>query len=188
MFTTFFLKILNREAASTRNHPESIIKSLGIQKGYMIADFGSGGGYFTLKFAENAGSAGRVYAIDINTKYLDFIKRRAEQEGLTNIVVVKAGEELSLPEAGLDLIFVRNVFHHVSDPVKSFSDLKRFLKPGGRVAVIEHRPRRGFSFVALFKHHTPQEVIVQKMESAGYFLSEQFDFLSEQTFSLFNVK
>jgi arsenite methyltransferase len=184
MFTTFFLKMLNREASSPENHPERVIESLGIKKGYTIADFGSGGGYFTLKFSETIGSAGMVYSLDINTRHLDFIKRRAERAGLTNIVTVQAGEKLFLPEAGLDLIFVRNVFHHLSDPVKTFSNLKRFLKPGGRVAVIEHKPRRGFSFVALFKHYTTQEVIEREMESSGYSLIEQLDFLSEHTFSL----
>ncbi len=189
MFTSLFLKMLNREAASRKNKSERIIESLRIQEGYRIADIGSGGGYFTLKFARKVGEAGKVYAVDTRTKYLDFVRRQAEREGLDNIIFVPAaGDEINLPQAALDLVFARNVFHHLTEPAKYFHNLKRFLKPGGKVAIIDHKPKAGFSFVSLFRHHTPEEFILQEMENAGYFLVESFDFLSEQTFNLFGVK
>jgi len=145
MFTYFFLKMLNREAASPKHKSERIIESLHIQEGYTIADIGAGGGYFTLN-------------------------------------------GMDLPESALDLIFARNVFHHLSEPGKYIRNLKRFLKPSGKVAIIDHKPKGGFSFVSLFRHHTPEEVILQEMENAGYYLVESFDFLSEQTFSLLGVE
>jgi arsenite methyltransferase len=189
MFTSFFLKMLNREAASPRQKSERIIQSLPIQEGYTVADIGSGGGYFTLKFARKVGKTGKVYAVDTQSKYLDFVRSQAEREGLDNIVFVLAADDgIDLPEANLDLIFARNVFHHLTEPGRYFHNLKRFLKPSGRVAIIDHRPKGGFSFVSLFRHHTPKETILQEMEKAGYFLAESFDFLPEQTFNLFGVK
>jgi len=114
MFASFFLTMLNREASSARSRPSEIIRSLSIHEGNVIADVGSGGGYFTLAFARLCGKIGRVYAIDIKPKYLDFIRSRAAQEGLENIRYVLAGDEESiLPASGLDLVFCRNVFHHV---------------------------------------------------------------------------
>ena len=65
-----------------------------------------------------------------------------------------------------------------------FAGLKRSLKPGGRVAIIE-RMKKGFGFNALFGHHTSPEIIRGRMEKAGYILSESFGFLRKQTFSLF---
>lgn len=65
MFTSLFLKILNKEASSAKSKPAEIIASLNIRKGDIIADIGSGGGYFTLAFAEKAGKTGRVYAADV---------------------------------------------------------------------------------------------------------------------------
>jgi len=130
-----------------------------------------------------------VYAVDTQSKYLDFIRRQAEREGIDNIILVLAKEErMELPEAGLDLIFARNVFHHLTEPGNYFRNLKRFLKPGGKVAIIDHKPKGGFSFVSLFKHHTPEELIIHEMENGGYFLVESFDFLSAQTFNLFGAK
>lgn len=189
MFTSFFLKMLNREAASPKHKAERIIESLQIREGYTVADIGSGGGYFAIKFAMKVGKTGKVYAVDTRSKYLDFVRYQAEREGLDNIMFVLAAEDgIDLPETALDLIFARNVFHHLTKPGEYFCNLKRFLKASGKVAIIDHKPKGGFSFVSLFRHHTPEEVILQEMENAGYFLVESFDFLSEQAFNLFGVK
>lgn len=95
---------------------------------------------------------------------------------------------MDLPEAGLDLVFARNVFHHLPAPADYFRNVKKYLKPGGKVALIEHKPKRGFTFVALFKHHTPGATLVQEMEKAGYSLAGSFDFLPDQTFTVFYIK
>ena len=165
------------------------IGSLQLQEGYAIADIGSGGGYFTLEFAKKVGRTGRVYAVDTQAKNLDFIKNRFDREGLDNIAFVLATrEEMDLPEAGLDLAFVRNAFYHLPEPAKYFRNLKRFPKPREKVVVIEHKPTGGFSFVLMFKHYTPVEVILREMKNAGYLLVQSFDFLPEQTFNLFGTE
>ena len=188
MFTSLFLKMLNREASSARSKHEEILERLHIQEGQAIADIGSGGGYFTLAFAQKSGKTGRVYAVDIKQKYLDFIRRRSEQAGLDNIIFVLAGEgEMNLPEAGLDLVFARNVFHHLPAPANYFANLKKYLKRFGKAAIIEHK-KKGLGFVALFGHHTSQEAIVREMDEAGYFPAASFDILPDQTFTVFAVK
>jgi ubiquinone/menaquinone biosynthesis C-methylase UbiE len=186
MFTSFFLNSLNKEASSARSKPDEIIASLGIGEGDVIADIGSGGGYFTIAFAGKVGQAGRVYAVDVKPKYLEFIRRRAAREGLDNVsCVLGTSSWIDLPEAGLDLVFARNVFHHLPDPSEYFRAMTRYLKPAANVAIIEHKPERGFGFVSLFKHHTPGEIVVREMERAGYSLTKSFDFLPDQTFNLF---
>lgn len=144
LFTYLFLKILNREASSARSRPEEVLKQLRVSEGQAVADLGSGGGYFTLVFASKTGAAGRVYAVDVEKKYLDFIKRQAKRAGLGNIVLVLADKgEADLPKAGLDLIFARNVFHHLPEPPDYCARLKKYLKPGGKVAIVEHK-KKGF--------------------------------------------
>jgi len=140
MVTSLFLRMLNKEASSPRNRPGEIIESLQIRKGTAMADIGSGGGYFTLEFARKVGRDGRVYALDTQPKNLAFIRRQAEREGLENIsFVLVSGDEITLPEAGLDLVFVRNAFHHLPEPAKYFNNLRRFLKPAGGLLFIRIR-------------------------------------------------
>jgi arsenite methyltransferase len=189
MFTSLFLRLLNREASSPKNRSGEIIRSLQIQEGFRVADIGSGGGFFTLEFARRVGSGGKIYAVDVEGKHLEFVRQGAEKAGLNHVAFVQArGGELSLPENTLDLAFLRNVYHHLPEPGRTFRDLKRFLKPKGKVAIIEHKKKAGFSFVAFLKHYTPTQVIVTEMEEAGYFLVDSFDFLPEQSFNVFGLK
>jgi len=189
MFTSFFLKMLNKEALSLKNNAREIIASLGLKKGDLVGDFGSGGGYFALEFAKIVGPTGQVYAIDNQQKNLDFVKKRSRREALDNVAFIQAETEMNkIAEGSLDLLFSRNVIHHLSDPAKHLQNLKRFLKPDGRLAIIDHKPKRGLSFVALFKHHTPSATILQETEKAGYTLMKSFDFLPEQTYNVFRVK
>ena len=101
------------------------------------------------------------------------------------LLTISRGCKVSLPGNSIDIVFTRNAFHHIPDPAGYFKDLQRCLKPGGRVAVIEYKKTGGFSFHALFKHYTPQEKIVSEMEKAGYRQVESFDYLPEQSFTVF---
>ncbi len=187
MLTDLFLKMLNREAASPRRRAMQILDSLRIIEGQTIADIGSGGGYFTLEFARRVGKSGRVFAVDDRRKYLDFIRRQSERAGLENIEFILAQRDrVGLPASSVDLIFARNVFHHLPAPAGYFGNLGAALKPGGRVAIIDHTPERGLSFVSMFRHFSPVEKIRGAMETAGYVLSESFDFLPKQSFMVFS--
>jgi arsenite methyltransferase len=91
-----------------------------------------------------------------------------------------------LPKAGVDLIFTSNTYHHIDDRVAYFVNLRQFLRPGGRVAIIEF-DRRGW-LQGLLRHYTPSEFIQREMEQAGYRLQENFDFLDRQSFLIFAPK
>ena len=182
-------KMFNKKASNPKNKPREVLDSLRIEKGSMIADIGSGGGYFSIQFADLVGKEGKVYAIDTDHEFLEFIRKGAEEKGLDNVeTVIAAGDNLNLPEGILDLIFVRNVYHHLQNRVEYFRKLRILLKPEGRVAIIEYKPCGFFSFHAIFGHYVKREVIMDEMEKAGYTLDEKFDFLPEQSFTVFSIQ
>lgn len=186
VLTSLFLTLLNREASSHESKPGEILEALRVREGWVVADIGSGGGHFTLMFARKVGPGGTVYAVDTRRDHLEFVRDRAKRSNMRNIVCVQArADGLDVPEGALDLIFLRNVFHHLSRPSHYMASLAKHLKPGGRIAVIDHKPRRGLTFVSLFKHHTSPSVVLRDMEEAGYSLAESFDFLPAQSFSVF---
>lgn len=180
-------EMFNRKASNPRNMPDSVIEALGIEAGHSVADIGAGGGYFTFRFAEIAGDIGMVYAVDSNPEFLNFIEESARERGLNNIsTVLHQGDVLALPEGGLNLIFMRNVTHHIEDRVGYLANLGRFLKEDGRVAIIEYKKGGILSFRRLFGHYIPLETIKSEMEDAGYTLIRKHDFLPEQHFTIYS--
>jgi arsenite methyltransferase len=181
-------KMFNREAANPKNKPDEILKTLALQQGQKIADIGAGGGYFSLKFAEAVGKQGVVYAVDIDPGKIDFIRKSAAEKRLDNVQAVLADEEsVTLPEK-IDLIFLRNVYHHISNRVKYFAKLRESLEPDGRIAIVEHNKGGRFSFHRIFEHRVTRETIVEEMTKAGYSIAESIDFLPEQSFTIFSLK
>jgi arsenite methyltransferase len=170
-------KMFNRKAS--KGKPDEIMKALDIKSGMKIADLGSGGGFFTMKFAEAVGDMGKVYALDTDQSFLDFIKRTAGNLGFKNIQTILINEDgFKLPES-VDMIFCRNVFHHLGDRVNYFKKLRAKMKLNGVLVIIEHKKRS-------FGHFTSQEVVIEEMKEAGYKVKKKLDVLPEQSFTIFN--
>ena len=185
MFENYRMDMLNKRAALPESRPAEVLKSLDIHDGDIIGDIGTGGGYFTFEFSKKVGKKGRVYSIDTNQKSLDFVNNNSNE--VNNIKTILANENGFLLPEKVDIFFLRNVFHHLPEPVQYFKNLKQFLKEDGRITLIEYK-KKGFSFVGLFGHYTPEETIIDMMEKAGFYVSEKFDFLDTQSFMIFKMK
>jgi len=187
----------NEKASRSESKPNEVIAALDLKPGQKIVDLGAGGGYFSLRFAEEVGERGAVYAVDVNPQFLVFVSNAAEEKGLKNVETVLASENgFSLPDK-VDLIFVRNAYHHLRDRTRYFKKLKRVLKPNGKLAVVEYCDggffsfrhfsfKHFFSFRRWFGHFVPEKTIEREMGDAGYRLVKKFDFLKEQSFSIFS--
>ena len=182
-------KMFNRKASRKQSRSDEILKTLNIQPGQTIVDIGSGGGFFTFLFSHLVGDKGTVYAIDTNEDFLEYINRQAAENDLTNIKTVLATEEyIPISHHSVDLVFVRNVYHHLQNRVQYFTQVKQLLSPFARVTIIEYS-RHGsiLSFHRRCGHNVPQEVIVEEMNKAGYTVSASFDFLPVQSFTIFTL-
>jgi ubiquinone/menaquinone biosynthesis C-methylase UbiE len=167
--------------------PEKVIAALQLRPGDHIADLGAGGGYFTFRLATAVGPAGKVLAVDVDREMTDLIAQRAKTDGVKNIepILAKHDDPL-LPKAGIDLIFTSNTYHHIDNRGAYFKNLQTFLRPGGRIAIIDFDGRAWFE--SWFGHSSPSDAIKREMEAAGYALLQEHDFLERQSFSIFAVK
>ena len=181
-------EMFNRRASKPKNKPDKILEALDLHQGQHVADIGSGGGYFSLRFADAVGEKGMVYAVDTNTDFLEYIERTARERGVSNLTTVHITEDIpSLPKNSIDLFFFRNVCHHIEDRVRYFRKIREVLSPKGKIAIIEYTPG-GFSFRRISGHYIPQETIVNEMGEAGYTVTKQFDFLPTQSFTIFSQR
>jgi len=182
-------RMLNRQASSRKSKPDEILETLDLREGQNIADIGAGGGYFSFRFADAVGKDGKVYAVDTNPGFLAYIREVAEEKELKNIVTVLATEERSrLPEKSIDLVFMRNVYHHLSNRVECFRKLSIMLRPNGKVAIVEYDPGGRFNFRRILGCNVPKEAIVREMKQAGYRLEGSYDFLPIQSSTVFSLK
>lgn len=122
-------------------NPENIIKGLNIQSGGLVADFGSGSGYFTLVLAEIVGPDGLVTAVDVLLEKLNTIKSAAQARGLLNINYVRANLEIlnssGLAKASQDMVLLTNILFQSQKKEDIVKEAARVLKTGGELVVID---------------------------------------------------
>lgn len=182
-------EMFNRKAAQARKRSDLILSTLALQPGQFIADLGAGGGYFSFQFAKVVAGSGRVYAIDIEPDFLAYIQEQARIKQIMNLMTVPVSDiDHVLPDHALDWLFLRNVFHHLDNRILFLDKFRKYMKPDGRAAIIEHKP--GITFFDLrrpFGHYVKPEKIVQEMTEAGYRFSDRYQNIPGYSFLIFDV-
>jgi cyclopropane fatty-acyl-phospholipid synthase-like methyltransferase len=125
------------------------------------------------------GHSGKVYAVDINEEMKASIDKQAVEKQMENVRSVLAVEHDPLIPEKVDLIFSVNAYHHLKDRVAYFRNSARYLKPGGKVAIIDFRK-------GAFRHYTELKVLLEEFKAAGYALDKTHGFLPRQNFLVFS--
>ena len=162
--------------------PHEVIQALALKPDAVIADIGSGTGYFAVRLA-NMVPQGRVYGVDIEPDMVKYLGERAKREKRENVVAITgAPDDPRLPERA-DLILLVDVFHHIEDRASYFRKLQSSLKPGGRVAVIDFRMNAPDGPPTAAR--VAPERVIAELKAAGYTLARQHGFLPNQYFLVF---
>ena len=164
--------------------PHEVIQALALKPDAVVADIGSGTGYFAVRFAHRV-PKGRVYGLDIELDMVKYLAERANREGLTNLVSAQAPPgPLRLPEK-VDLAILVDVYHHVDDRERYFRRLRDSLKPDGRVAVIDFRMDSPIGPPKAAR--VPPGDVKSELARAGYKLEREHGFLPNQYFLVFRA-
>lgn len=190
-WTKGYLSMLEREERESFQRKSEVLRVLDFRPGERVADLGAGSGYFTIPIARAIGPDGVVWAIDIFQQMLDFIERRIAIERLPNVRLYKTlREDLRLPEGDLDTILMSDMLHYVQDRVPLLRGLKEYLRPGGRMAVLDFTPKsmEERPWGPSPDQQVSQTVLEEEMRLAGMKLRESYDFLPEQHFTIFGLE
>lgn len=121
--------------------PKRNIEQLGLSDGAVVADLGAGSGFYTIEAARRVAPHGRVYAIDINRELLDRLRAEARRLHIGNIdILVGDVERLGgskVKESSVDVVIASNVLFMISDKKSFLQEIRRILKPGGRLLLID---------------------------------------------------
>jgi len=168
--------------------PHEVLTALNLKPGEVIADIGAGSGYFTFSIAHHLGPEGKVYAVDVSPDMILHLNRRIRDLKTTNVVSVLADpDDPLLPEQSVNRFFICDVWHHVESPSKYLGMIKKMLKPGGQVIMIDfHKKELPFGPPMAMK--IAREDLVKQMESNGFRLANEHSFLPYQYFLVFVPK
>ncbi|MEN9613747.1 MAG: hypothetical protein RLZZ347_54 [Candidatus Parcubacteria bacterium] len=122
--------------------PQAIIDQLELAPESIVADFGSGSGFYSLAAGRvlSAGG-GKVYAIDVQKELLERLKGLASNQGIHNIEVIwgdiEAQKGSKLKDGLVDWVIIANLLFQVPEKLAVLNEAKRVLKPRGRVLVVD---------------------------------------------------
>src|SRR5260370_21546881 len=141
--------------------------------GTSVADIGAGDGRWTFAAAHVVGSTGKVFATEIDREKLAKLRADVGKRKLQNVAVVESKEaDTSLPAECCQAIFLRRVYHHLTQPMEFDAALVRSLKAGGRLAIIDFPPRSGLDPVEGVPANRggdgiPRKVVIEELTPAG---------------------
>jgi ubiquinone/menaquinone biosynthesis C-methylase UbiE len=168
--------------------PAAVVEALALRPGMVVADVGAGTGYFTRHLSRAVGPRGTVLAVELEPNLLVHLRRRAEEEGTENVVPVLASAgNPRLPAGATDVILLVDTYHHLDDRPAYFRAARRFLAPGGRVAVVDWHERE-LPVGPPLDHKLAREQVVEEMDAAGYALVAEPDVLPYQYFLVFRPR
>lgn len=122
--------------------PDLILGHLELKPKRTFADIGCGPGFFTLEAARQMGPEATVWGLDVAEAMLERLAQRATEAGLTSVKPVLAEEEDEYPlhSDTVEAALIANVYHEI-DPATNFLwELKRVLKVGAPVLIVEWKP------------------------------------------------
>ncbi len=131
---------LNRPERENEENPTKCIEALELKGGEVIADLGAGSGYYSFRLAPKVGEKGKILAVEIQDEMLAELKKRIEKDKISNVETIKCSEkDPKLPEGGVDLVLMVDVYHELAFPYEVMSAIHKALKPDGRVVLVEYR-------------------------------------------------
>jgi ubiquinone/menaquinone biosynthesis C-methylase UbiE len=174
------LSIFESPGRDQRLQINRVMDILGVRAGKNVADIGAGSGWFTVRAAKRVGD-GTVYAVDINPEAVRYIDKRLEKEKLHNVkTILSQPDDPMLPGNSLDAVLMLKTYHEVAHPVELLRNLRRALRPGAKVGIID-RNGNGEN------HGIGSEVVMREAQQAGYRLLERHDFVKADDMDYFLV-
>ena len=168
--------------------PHEVLTALNIKPGEIVADIGAGSGYFTFRLAHFVGVKGKVYAVDVSPDMILHINRRIRALKATNVVSILADpDDPLLPDRSVNRFFFSDSWHHIENQPKYLALMKKMLKPGGEVVMIDFHKKES-PLGPPIQMRIARKDLIKQMEANGFRLAKEHTFLPYQYFLLFAPK
>jgi predicted methyltransferase len=172
----------DRREVFLRRH--EVVEALELEPGLVVADVGTGSGFYTALMAGEVGPSGKVYAVEIAPNWVEFLNKKVREEGLSQVsVVVGTDRSVELPAGSVDLVFSSDTYHHFEFPQTTLASIHQALKPGGRWVVLDYDKIPGVTPASRMDHlRLGKAEAIAEMEAAGFTLARIVDVDFEENY------
>ena len=120
---------------------QGIFDAIGVRPDATVCEIGAGDGELTIAAARLVGLRGRVLSSELGEARVKALQEKTGASGLSQITVVSGDTgRTNFPDEACDALFMRDVYHHFTDPASMNTSILAALKPGARVAIIDFTP------------------------------------------------
>lgn len=162
---------------------DAILRRLGLRQGMTMADIGCGSGFFAFPAATIVGDQGYVWGIDVSQEFVDYCKTEAQRKGVTNAAFLKSDESAApLQDDAVDVVLLALVLHEMEKPRDYLDEVRRILKPGGKVFIIEWQKKEMPHGPAVAERFSPED-IASMVSRLGMSIEAQFE-VNEKHYAL----
>lgn len=170
-----YAQVLEDPSRDAWQKPHEVMMALKLAPADIVADIGSGTGYFAHRFALHAA---KVYAVDIDPKLLEISAKSAPP----NLVTVLAKpDDPMLADSSVDVIFFCDVLHHIQNRAPYLRHLKQVLKPGGRIVTVDFY-KKDLPVGPPAGMKLSEDAVIAEFRDAGFHLNRREAFLPYQYF------
>lgn len=134
---------------------KNVLKEVDIKPGFHILDYGCGPGSYSIVAARLVGSTGKVYALDVHPLAIQRVGNAASKKGLTNIETIQSDCATGLEKESINIVFLYDILHDLSEPDAVLEEMHRVLKPSGILSCNDH--------------HLKENEIISRITGTGLF-------------------
>ncbi len=178
---------LDQPGRDAKQKPAELVKSLEIRPGSAVVDLGTGPGYMLPYLSSAVGPGGRVIAEDIAQDFIDRARDKAARLGLKNVeFVLGTAEDPHLAAGSADFVLILDAYHHFDYPDRMLDAIRRALRGGGRLAIVEYYKRKGAMEGdpdrALQHVRLDADGVIREVESNGFRLVSRKDHIPDSQY------
>lgn len=159
---------------------EQLLGVLRLEPGMHIADVGAGDGEWSEELARQVGPTGHVYATEVDEDDLDGVRERLASSGFENFTAILGDQDTTgLPAGCCDVILLRLVYHHFTDPPRMRESLRAALRVDAPLVVIEISPQKGWQRLPGVPERDGHGIavtdLIEELTSDGFEVVDRFD-------------